>query len=414
RDHTIDVARAAGGVAAALAGGDVDAGADAAGNAAANNYLSSAQQAQMKKELEECPDDQCRRDVNEKWFEIDEQQDRTFSTGVMSGLIADTPIKLYELADSGVKNMMLQIMIFVSNPWGGAKRAVKDIGTGASWVVSGHVIDDVWEGAGQFWGGIEDSFIGDIDYVKENFEKAGVDGAFNAGFETGRLSAGVLENFAGGAGVVKGGIKLGEKAVIKFNARKDFAQFASKKNLAELAAQGDPDKLAAKKELTKLADKEKKLWLKKKPTKFTDSKFGQTNKAYQRNDLFDPNKRVKWTEKQETIWGTNVERMAAGRAPIGFDGRSVELHHLKQTPEGPIAEMSKESHNKYSSVIHANPKTHKSLIEREKFKKWREEYWKERAKGYREQKNSNLGGLIDMKWGIIGLNFDRWGQEHRQ
>ncbi|WP_375651099.1 HNH/ENDO VII family nuclease, partial [Bartonella sp. OT172YNZD] len=159
---------------------------------------------------------------------------------------------------------------------------------------------------------------------------------------------------------------------------------------------------------------EKKKWLKKKPTKFTDSKFGQTNKAYERNDLFDPNKRVKWTEKQETIWGTNVERMAAGRAPIGFDGRSVELHHLKQTPEGPIAEMSKESHNKYSSVIHANPKTHQSLIEREKFGKWREEYWKERAKGYREQKNSNLGGLIDMKWGIIGLNFDRWGQEHRQ
>ncbi|WP_354190856.1 VENN motif pre-toxin domain-containing protein, partial [Bartonella silvatica] len=39
RDHTIDVARAAGGFAAALAGGDVDAGADAAGNAAENNFL---------------------------------------------------------------------------------------------------------------------------------------------------------------------------------------------------------------------------------------------------------------------------------------------------------------------------------------------------------------------------------------
>ncbi|WP_208438440.1 HNH/ENDO VII family nuclease, partial [Bartonella vinsonii] len=414
REHTIDVARAAGGFAAALAGGDVNTGADAAGNAAENNYLSSAQQAQKKKELEECFDDQCRKDVNEKWHDIDDQQDRTFSAGFMSGFIADVPIKLHELADNAVNNIILQMIIFASNPWEGGKRAVKDIGTGASWVVSGHAIDDVWEGAGQFWGGVEDSFIGDMDYVKENFEKAGVDGAFNAGFESGRLSAGVLENFAGGAGVVKEGVKLGENALIKFNARKDFAQFASKKNLAELAAQGDPAKLAAKKELTKFAAKEKKLWLKKKPTKFTDSKFAQTNKAYQRDDLFDPNRVSDWEEKGKTVWGTNIERMKTGRAPIGFDNKPVELHHLLQTHEGPIAEISKELHNKYNSVIHVNPKTHQSLIEREKFKKWRKEYWKDRAQGYKEGKNSNLGGIIDMKWGIIGLNFDRWGQEHQQ
>uniref|UniRef100_UPI0035CECB0B HNH/ENDO VII family nuclease n=1 Tax=Bartonella sp. AC151YNML TaxID=3243449 RepID=UPI0035CECB0B len=207
---------------------------------------------------------------------------------------------------------------------------------------------------------------------------------------------------------------LGENAVVKFMMRKDFAQFASKKNLAELAAQGDPDKLAARKELTKLAAQEKKNWLKEKPTKFTDSKFGQTNKVYQRDDLFDPNQIVKWTVNKKDVWGTNVERMEAGRAPIGFDGQPVELHHLKQTHEGPIAEMSHESHKKYTSVIHNNPQKHQSLIERKKFDKWREEYWKERAKGYREQKNSNLGGIIDMRWGIIGIDFDGWGQEHRQ
>ncbi len=232
-----------------------------------------------------------------------------------------------------------------------------------------------------------------------------LDGAFNAGFETGRLSAGVLENFAGGAGVVKGGIKLGEKAVIKFNARKDFAQFASKKNLA---------KLAAKKELTKLAAKEKKLWLKKKPTKFTDRKFGQTNKAYQRDDLFDPHARVKWKENKKEVWGTNIDRMKARRAPMGFDGKPVELHHLSQTPDGPLAEMSHKFHNKYTSVIHANPKTHQSLIDRKKFEKQREEYWYKLGNGYGEQENSSLGGIINMKWGIIGLNFDRWRQEHRQ
>ncbi|WP_245256849.1 HNH/ENDO VII family nuclease, partial [Bartonella sp. DB5-6] len=166
--------------------------------------------------------------------------------------------------------------------------------------------------------------------------------------------------------------------------------------------------------LTKLAAKEKKLWLKEKPTKFTDSKFGQTNKVYQRNDLFDPNQRVKWRVNKKDVWGTNIERMKTGRAPIGFDGEPVELHHLKQTPEGPIAEISKEFHKKYTSVIHANPKTHQSLIERKKFDKQREEYWDKRGNGYGEQKNSNLGGMIDMKWGIIGIDFNGWGQEHRQ
>ncbi|WP_019220837.1 HNH/ENDO VII family nuclease [Bartonella senegalensis] len=130
--------------------------------------------------------------------------------------------------------------------------------------------------------------------------------------------------------------------------------------------------------------------------------------------MFDPNRISNWKENKKDVWGTNLERMKAGKAPIGFDDKSVELHHLNQIPEGPLAAMSHEFHNQYSSVIHNNPQKHQSLIDRKKFDKWREEYWKERAKGYREQKNSQLGGIIDMRWGIIGLDFNRWGQEHQQ
>ncbi|WP_345117652.1 HNH/ENDO VII family nuclease, partial [Bartonella jaculi] len=414
RDHTIDVARAAGGVAAALAGGDVNAGADAAGNAAANNFLGSAQRAQMKKELEECSDDQCRRDVNEKWFEIDEDQDKIFSSAATAGAIVGAGKGVYE----GLHGVVELGLAIVSNPLESSKTAIKGVGTAMSWTVSGHVIGDISRIGWQLWEGVKGSFAGHINDITETMDKGGEDAALSAGFDFGEMTGTTIETAAavttGVAGAVTGGIKLGEKAVTKFIARKDFAQFAAKKNLAELAAQGDPAKLAAKKELTKLAAKEKKNWLKEKPTKFTDSKFGQTNKVYQRNDLFDPNRISKWTENKKEVWGTNVERMEAGRAPMGFDGKPVELHHLKQTPEGPIAEISKQSHNKYSSVIHAPSKTHQSLIERKKFDKFREEYWKERAKGYREQKNSNLGGIIDMKWGIMGIDFDRWGQEHRK
>ncbi|WP_375647421.1 DUF637 domain-containing protein [Bartonella sp. AA56HLJMS] len=399
RDHTIDVARAAGGVAAALAGGNVDAGADAAGNAAANNYLSSAQIAQMNKELKECPDLLCEAEVSAKWSAISTGQGISFGAGIVAGV----PAEVYGTVDG-----FLQI---ISSPTVGdliqiAKNSKEILKALKDFFTSGKVLATLGHAFAQ-------PYVDRINKMEEEYERAGAGGSFNAGLEFGKLLTEVATLFLGGAGTAKGAIKLGEKTVIKFNAMKDFAQFASKKNLAELAAQGDPDKFAARKELTKLAAKEKKLWLKKKPTKFTDSKFGQTNKAYQRDDLFDPNKRVNWMENKKEMWGTNIDRMETGRAPIGFDGQPVELHHLKQTHEGPIAEIGSKDHNKYNSVIHAPSKTHQSLIERKKFGKWREEYWKERAKGYREQTNNNLGGIIDMKWSIIGIDFDRWGQEHR-
>ncbi len=388
RDHTIDVARAAGGVAAALAGGDVDAGADAAGNAAANNYLSSAQQAQMEKELKECPDFLCAAEVSAKWSAISTGQDISFAAGMVAGV----PAEIYDTVDG-----FLQI----------AKHPKETLKALKDFFSSGEILATIGRTLGQ-------SYVDRINKMEEEYERAGAGGSFKAGLEFGKLLTETASLMTGVAGAAKGGIKLGAKAVIKFNARKDFTQFASKKNLAELAAQGDPDKLAARKELTKLAAKEKKLWLKKKPTKFTDSKFGQTYTVYRRDDLFDPNKRVKWTEKGETVWGTNIDRMKARRAPIGYDGKSVELHHLNQTPDGPLAEMSHEFHKKYTSVIHANPKTHQSLIDRKKFEKQREEYWYKLGNGYGEQENSSLGGIINMKWGIIGLDFDRWGQKHRQ
>ncbi|WP_208000046.1 DUF637 domain-containing protein, partial [Bartonella saheliensis] len=388
REHTIDIARIAGGFAAALAGGDVNTGADAAGNAAENNYLSSAQIAQMDKELKECPDLLCQAEVSAKWSAISTGQ----NLSLLAGMVAGVPAELYDTVDGFV-----QIGLHPKE----TLKALNDLlNSGEVWATIGRTL-------GQ-------SYVDRINKLAEEYERAGAGGSFKAGVELGKLLTDIASLMTGIVGAAKGGVKLTEKTLIKFLARKDFAQFASKKNLAELIAQGDLDKLAARKELIKEAAKEKKNWLKGKPIKFTDSKFGETYKIYWRDDLFDPNKRVKWTVNKKDVWGTNLERMETGRAPIGFDDKSVELHHLNQTPEGPLAAMSHEFHKKYTSVIHDNPKTHQSLIDRKKFEKQREEFWKERAKGYREQKNSHLGGIIDMKWGIIGLDFNRWGQEQRQ
>lgn len=105
----------------------------------------------------------------------------------------------------------------------------------------------------------------------------------------------------------------------------------------------------------------------------------QGNKVYQRNDLFDPAQVSSWKENGKTVTGTNVERMASGRAPIGYDGKSVNLHHLLQTPDGPIVEVSKTFHNKYYSTIHMNTGQSPSIINRDAFDQWRSDYWKNRA-----------------------------------
>ncbi|WP_375630384.1 MULTISPECIES: HNH/ENDO VII family nuclease, partial [unclassified Bartonella] len=410
RDHTIDVARAAGGVAAALVGGNVDAGADAAGNAAANNFLGSAQRAQMKKELEECPDDQCRRDVNEKWFEISEEQDRIFEIGFAKGTIFGVAKAIgSEISETAHDVKELGLAIGNSSVDEISQNILQGIGTATSWATSGHMLDDVWEGAGQFWGGVKDSFWGHIDHIHETMEKGG-DGAFSAGFESGEMLGKPLGDVAyivgstvltdGAVSAAKGGVKLANKLV-----EKDIIKFASKAEEAAItgATSSEVNTAHVGKEiaqsLEKMSDEaiatqylgqERKFWSKPIEVGFEinhkEEKITQINKVYQRDDLFDPNRISEWTVNKKKVTGTNIERMKAGRAPIGFDNKPIELHHMLQTHDGSIAEVTNAFHNKHNSAIHINPNTMGSAIDRDLFDKWRTQYWKERAKGY-EKKN---------------------------
>jgi type VI secretion system secreted protein VgrG len=102
-------------------------------------------------------------------------------------------------------------------------------------------------------------------------------------------------------------------------------------------------------------------------------KFEGVN-VFQRDDLFDPDARDKRGR-------TNRSRMAQGLAPIGKDGKSVNLHHLIQSEKGSIAEVADTFHKKYDRIIHINPKTTPSGIDRKKFNAWKRGYWKQRAAG---------------------------------
>ncbi|MGQ7409566.1 HNH/ENDO VII family nuclease [Streptococcus suis] len=106
------------------------------------------------------------------------------------------------------------------------------------------------------------------------------------------------------------------------------------------------------------------------------------NKVYQRDDLIDPNVVSSWKENGVTVTGTNVERMASGRAPIGPDGKSIELHHTTQRQTSSIAETTYTFHKQNSKTIHINPNRISSGINRNEFGKWRGSYWENRAKDF--------------------------------
>ncbi|NBB57022.1 hypothetical protein GU930_18120 [Pantoea vagans] len=101
------------------------------------------------------------------------------------------------------------------------------------------------------------------------------------------------------------------------------------------------------------------------------------NKVYQRNDLFDPN-------AVDSRGRTNIQRMEKGLAPLDANGQSVNLHHMLQKQDGPIAEVTQSFHKDNHSVIHINDNSIPSGINRNEFNKWRSDYWKQRSTDFKK------------------------------
>ena len=76
---------------------------------------------------------------------------------------------------------------------------------------------------------------------------------------------------------------------------------------------------------------------------------------------------------------TNTQRMEQGLAPIGTDGKSVNIHHIDQTDNGSVMEITATEHQQNYSKLHTNIGQAPSKINRSKFNKWRREYWKWRS-----------------------------------
>ncbi|ANB75680.1 hypothetical protein AYM40_25430 [Paraburkholderia phytofirmans OLGA172] len=90
-------------------------------------------------------------------------------------------------------------------------------------------------------------------------------------------------------------------------------------------------------------------------------------------------------DKVDLFGMTNLERMKDGRSPLDANGRPIELHHIGQKQDSPLAELTCAEHrgNGNDNVLHNKLK--ESEINREDFGKERQEYWKARAEQIESQ-----------------------------
>lgn len=76
---------------------------------------------------------------------------------------------------------------------------------------------------------------------------------------------------------------------------------------------------------------------------------------------------------------SNRERMERGRPPMTKDGEEVELHHIGQKQNSPLAELTMEQHRGVGNDTILHDKTKETEIDRNEFGKERRDHWKDRV-----------------------------------
>ena len=70
--------------------------------------------------------------------------------------------------------------------------------------------------------------------------------------------------------------------------------------------------------------------------------------------------------------------MSQGLAPVGQDGKSINLHHVGQCDTCALQEMTKTYHQDNYGSLHTNTGQSPSEIDRQTFNDWRRQYWMQR------------------------------------
>ena len=86
---------------------------------------------------------------------------------------------------------------------------------------------------------------------------------------------------------------------------------------------------------------------------------------------------IDWYQK-DSMGRTNIERAQNGLSPINKNGDTVEIHHIGQRNDGPLAELTPEEHRGKENYLVLHDPSKASDIDRKAFDKERAMYWKAR------------------------------------
>ncbi len=167
--------------------------------------------------------------------------------------------------------------------------------------------------------------------------------------------------------MLKGAAKGGKVAVKKAGTfiKKNTPEVKNVAKNTDVAK--DTEKAMKKKAIEKTKDIKKAKELNRNKSVSVNGK-----KVIRDNGTFDP-------EAIDKQGRTNIQRMEPGLAPIGTDGKSVNIHHIDQTDTGPVKEITATEHQKSYSILHENTGQLPSNINRGEFNKWHKGYWEWRS-----------------------------------
>ena len=89
-------------------------------------------------------------------------------------------------------------------------------------------------------------------------------------------------------------------------------------------------------------------------------------------------KDIDWNQK-DAMGRTNKERANQGLSPINKDCKSIELHHIGQHADSPLAELTQEEHRGKGNDAILHDKTKESEIDRQAFAREKNNHWLDRA-----------------------------------
>lgn len=84
-------------------------------------------------------------------------------------------------------------------------------------------------------------------------------------------------------------------------------------------------------------------------------------------------------EQKDEFGRTNKERMENGNAPLTESGETVELHHIGQKQDSPLAELTTQEHRGKGNDTILHDKQKETEIDRCEFAKERKQHWESRA-----------------------------------